>query len=295
MSNPHSLDPLAGIARTRRNVVAMGTLLGAAAMSALATGRASAQDGGDDQGGGGDHGGGGQGGDDQGGGHHGGGGEGGGQSCLLRGTRIRTPEGDKNIEEIKAGDLVVTKSGEAKPVLWVARRRYRRQAGRPWAPEIAPVRVVRGALGEDTPSVDLFLSDQHALYLNGALIPVIELLNSKTISRYPARELDEIEYLHLRLATHDVIFAEGAACDSLRAGSFEKFDNLTEYEQLYGQDPATEPPCAPILGFVGGRSELASRWRSAISPLVDRRTPLDRIRDDLEERAERLYPLATAA
>jgi hypothetical protein len=214
---------------------------------------------------------------------------------LLRGTHIRTPEGNRKIEEIKIGDLVLTRSGEAKPVLWVARRRYHRKPGKPWARDIAPIRVMRDALGPDTPSADLFLSDRHPLYLDGALVPIIELINGRTIARYQARELDEIEYLHLKLASHDVIFAESAACDSLRAGTIDKFDNAAEYEQLYGAVPASEPACAPILGFVGGRSALASRWRSAVSPLVDRRTLLDRIRDELEERAERLQPMPAAA
>lgn len=276
-----SLDTRAAIARTRRNVVAMGTLLGAAAIEALATGRARADDGGGDD----------NSGDGDGGGHHGGGG---GHNCLLRGTHVRTPAGNKKIEDIKIGDLVLTRSGEAKPVLWVARRRYRRDPGVAWAPDVAPVRVARGALGPNTPAADLFLSDRHALYFDGALIPIVELLNDKTIARYPADELIELEYLHLKLAAHDVIYAEGAACDSLRAGSIEKFDNFAEYEQLYGDSRAGEPACAPILGFVGGRSVLASRWRSAVSPLVDRRTLLDRIRDELEERAERI-PLPTAA
>jgi hypothetical protein len=270
----------------------MGTLLGATAISALATGRAGAQGGGNDQGGGSqggnDQGGGGhQGGNSQGGGGHNGGG--GGHSCLLRGTRIRTPEGNRKNEEIKVGDLVLTRSGETKPVLWVARRRYHRKPGVPWARDIAPICITRDALARGSPTADLFLSDRHALYRDGVLVPVAELLNGKTIARYPAREFDEIEYLHLKLATHDVIFAEGAACDSLRAGSIDKFDNADEYEQLYGPAPMTEPPCA-----VGGRSELALRWRSAVSPLVDRRTLLDRIRDDLEERAERLQPLPAA-
>ena len=264
----------------------MGALLGSAALNALVPedrARAQNSQGG---GGGGNSQGGGGGGNSQGG--------GGGGSCFLRGTRIRTPEGDKEIEQIKIGELVITKSGEAKPVLWVARRRYRRKSGMSWARDIAPVRVARGALGPDTPTTDLFLSDRHALYFEGFLVPVLELINGKSIVRHRAEDLEEIEYLHLQLAAHDVIFAEGAACDSLRAGSIGEFDNSAEYEQLYRRS-APEPACAPILGFVGGRSELASRWRSAISPIFDRRTPLDLIRDELEERAERLQSLRSAA
>jgi hypothetical protein len=43
-------------------------------------------------------------------------------------------------------------------------------------------------------------------------------------------------------------------------------------------------PCAPRLGFNGGRSELMSRLRSAVSVWLDRRRALDVIRDRIEER-----------
>jgi hypothetical protein len=47
-------------------------------------------------------------------------------------------------------------------------------------------------------------------------------------------------------------------------------------------------PFAPIAAFDGGRSELQSRLRSALSPILDVRTPVDVVRDRLEERAERM-------
>lgn len=76
------------VRRTRRNVIAMGKLLGAGVFGlALASRRADAANSG-------------------------------GKPCFLRGTRIRTVDGDRKIEDIRTGDLVVTKSGAAKPVLW---------------------------------------------------------------------------------------------------------------------------------------------------------------------------------
>jgi hypothetical protein len=207
-------------------------------------------------------------------------------SCFLRGTRIRTPDGERKIEDLRIGDLVVVRSGEAKSVRWVARRRYRRTEGARWPEHITPVEIASGALGPNMPASDLFMSELHALYLDGVLIPVVELLNATTIARHPATELNEIEYFHLKLADHDVIFAEGAECESLREGSFEHFDNFIEYERLYGR-PAAEPGStyAPVVWFDGGRSRLMSRLRSALSPWIDRRTQFDRVRDDLEDRA----------
>jgi hypothetical protein len=52
-------------------------------------------------------------------------------------------------------------------------------------------------------------------------------------------------------------------------------------ESLYR---ATAERCAPLLRFTGGRSQLRSRMRSVASLVIDRRQPIDIIRDKLEER-----------
>ena len=196
--------PQASVAvrRTRRNVMAMGKLLGAGILGvALASRGADAA-------------------------------SNGGKPCFLRGTRIRTVDGDRKIEDIRIGDLIMTKSGAAKPVLWVARRRYRRSEGARWVEYIRPVRIARDALGANTPSADLFITDTHAIHFDGDLIQALDLVNGTTIARYPADELDEIEYFHIRLETHDVIYAEGAECESLGDGDYDRFDNFVEYERL---------------------------------------------------------------
>jgi Hint domain len=108
-----------------------------------------------------------------------------------------------------------------------------------------------------------------------------------TIARYPAKEFDEIEYFHVRLDNHDVIYAEGAECESLGDGGYDRFDNFIEYERLYGNSDASRAgEYAPLLGCLGPRAAVVSRLRSAASPLVDLRTKLERVRDDLHERAE---------
>ena len=61
--------------------------------------------------------------------------------------------------------------------------------------------------------------------------------------------------------------------------------NFAEYFRRYGTPTTQENPCAPRVSYGGGRGELKSRIRSAISPWLDRREPLDVIRDRIEERA----------
>ena len=71
--------------------------------------------------------------------------------CFLKGTRIWTPDGESGVEDLRINDLVVTSSGETKPVQWIWARRHERQSRQKWAEEIAPIRVARSALGPKHP------------------------------------------------------------------------------------------------------------------------------------------------
>jgi hypothetical protein len=208
--------------------------------------------------------------------------------CYLRGTRIRTPAGEVEVEHLKIGDLVRTLGGRAEPIKWIGRRRYTRTAGKPWPKGFEPIRIARLALDERTPHRDLFVSPGNALYLDGVLIAAQDLVNGRSIAPAVPAGVETIEYFHLELAEHQVIFAEGAAAETLQSasGNREWFSNFADYERRYGEDRALHVSFAPRLGFNGGRSELRSRLRSAASPWIDRRTQLDRIRDRLAERAE---------
>ena len=79
-----------------------------------------------------------------------------------------------------------------------------------------------------------------------------------------------------------MIYAEGAPCETVMNVG-ENAVNFAEYLRHHGASATQEGPCAPLLSFNGGRSEIKSRLRSAISPWIDRRQKLDIIRDELEE------------
>lgn len=138
-----------------------------------------------------------------------------GPACYLRGTHILTPLGEWKIEDLRKGDLVITAGGQAKLIEWIGGRRYNRAPGQSWGAAISPVLVARGALGPDLPHADLFLSQEHCLSFDGGLIRVGDLLNGTSICLDPRSEFTEIEYLHIKLGAHDVIYAEGAAVETL--------------------------------------------------------------------------------
>jgi len=210
--------------------------------------------------------------------------------CFLRGTRIWTPSGETRVEDLRINDLVVTSSGEAEPAQWVWGRRFERLPGQKWGEEVVPIRVARSALGPNTPHRDLYLSRYHCLYLDGVLIPVLDLINDSTIARIDATRLREIEYFHIKLERHSVIYAEGAACETLQAVTAVNSEKreFEEYRSLYGEPSLPDEPAAPVLGYNGGRARLKGRIRSVVSHVIDVRSKLEIVRDDLRERAQSL-------
>lgn len=206
--------------------------------------------------------------------------------CFLSGTRVSIPGGEADIESLSIGDLVSTKDGTAKPIRWIGKMSFERD-GQSWAEGARPIRIQKGALGDNCPQRDLYLSRTHMLYLGGVLIPAGDLVNGSTIAEV-APETDRLEYFHIELDHHDVLLAEGAPCESLLVWADDRshFDNVDEYVELYGDLPSVAMlPCAPIAALCGRRGALASRLRSALAPVIDIRKPVDILRDRLEERA----------
>lgn len=206
------------------------------------------------------------------------------QACFLKGTTIRTADGGRNVESLAIGDLLPTVFGGMRPIQWIGCYRYKRSdPSRPWVKDVLPVRIARSALGPGVPHSDLYLTQWHALFIDDVLVPVGSLVNGTSIALYDANEFDELEFFHIKLESHDVIYAEGAPCETLLKVS-EASLNFADYLRQYGTPEIDELPCVPLLTFNGGRSQVKSRFRSAVSPWFDRRQKIDVIRDRLEER-----------
>jgi hypothetical protein len=207
--------------------------------------------------------------------------------CFLKGTRIATPEGHIRVEEMAVGDLVVTDKGAALPIKWIGRRHFKKETASSWQEAVQPVRVSRFALDEETPYADLYLSPSHGLFIDGVLIPVMHLVNGVSIARAMPEGIPEIEYFHIELETHEVIFAEGAAVESLLVmEDRETFENFVEYERAYGLNGRPMTPRAHRACYDGGRSELRALLRRAVSQVIDVRDPIQIAHDRIARHAE---------
>jgi hypothetical protein len=165
--------------------------------------------------------------------------------------------GDTKVEDLRVGDLVPTLFGGETPIASITRHRFG-----------APVRIARSALGADVPDEDLYVTRQHAVLIDGTLVAAGNLFNGTTITGLAALDFDDFEFFHVGLARHDVIYANGAPCETLLAPD--------------------EQPCAPLLPYGWRRGLLKSHFRSATAPWIDRRQPVDIIRDRLDARGASL-------
>ena len=157
-------------------------------------------------------------------------------NCFATGTRIATPDGDRTVETIKPGDLVLTHDGRSTPAIWRAWQSVvnprNLSVGR------SPVRIEAGALGPDLPNAPLTVTADHALLFDDMLINAGTLVNGTTIRLLPLAGLPaRFNYWHLELEKHECVVANGVPAESFidyvgRSG----FDNYDEYLALAGAD-----------------------------------------------------------
>ena len=150
--------------------------------------------------------------------------------CFGAGTRVLTGRGWEAVEQLKIGDQLITLAGVARTLRWIGFRTVdcRRHA----APEaVHPIRVCAGAFGEDLPQRDVLLSPDHALFIDGALVPVKYLVNGANVRQ---EAVETVRYFHLELSSHDVIVADGLPVETyLDAGNRHQFANGAAHIALH--------------------------------------------------------------
>ena len=135
--------------------------------------------------------------------------------CLTAGTLVETADGQRQVEEISVGDLVMTRDNGLQPVRFVGIRQVIASGSK------APVVISKGALGNTR---DLIVSPNHRMLVTGArvealfgesemLVAAEDLIDGDMIYRKTG---GVITYVHIAFDKHEIIFAEGAATESLQ-------------------------------------------------------------------------------
>lgn len=137
--------------------------------------------------------------------------------CFLHGTLIDTPQGRIPVQDLAAGDSVITLDNGAQQIRWIGSSRVSGLGA------LAPIRIGAGALGNDR---DLLVSPNHRMLLTGPRAELLfgegeVLLAAKFLTsdaRVEAEPRPVAEYFHILLDRHEIIFAEGAPAESLHMG-----------------------------------------------------------------------------
>jgi hypothetical protein len=133
-----------------------------------------------------------------------------------------------------------------------------------------PVCFKRGALADAMPHTDLWVSPGHAMYIDGQLVPAWRLINGVTVVQPAA--VDEVTYIHIELARHDVLLANGAPAESFleETGFRGQFHNAAEFDALYPD----AGPMAPMrkrleAGFALQRIQERLGARAGVFPSIE--------------------------
>ena len=125
------------------------------------------------------------------------------------------------------GDQVITMDHGAQVIAWVF--------GKHWSaddiqasPNLRPIKILKGCLGNGLPTRDLRLSRQHRVLVKGPIAqrmfntPEV-LVAAKDLLDLPGVSVEEpssgVTYFHVMLSRHEVIIADGVPCESLYLGA----------------------------------------------------------------------------
>jgi hypothetical protein len=154
-------------------------------------------------------------------------------ACFTPGTLISTPTGSTPVQDLQIGDLILNHVGDSIPVKWIGTQRFHPA----FAGDNLPICIRQGALGNDLPLRDLYVSPGHALYIDHCLlIDAKALINGTTITQVTQWEGD-VQYLHIETENHEIILAEGTPAETFMDNvSRTCFNNYSEYQALYPEE-----------------------------------------------------------
>ncbi|MGR3661030.1 MAG: Hint domain-containing protein [Paracoccaceae bacterium] len=200
--------------------------------------------------------------------------------CFTPGTLILTVSGQRLVEDLRVGDLLITADRGAVPLCFVRTRSLPKEHFQQ-KPDHGPVEIKANALGDGYPSSDLTVSPQHRMLIRSAiakrmfgedeiLVPACQLVGLPGIRQKLVGE--DVTYIHLLLDHHAVIYAEDTPTETMFLGQQTQLmlsgRELDEIQSVLPSKMMQHMPPARL--FVRGRRlrKLLERHKSNAKPLV---------------------------
>ena len=150
--------------------------------------------------------------------------------CYAKGTLILTKNGYVPIENMKAGDKVITNGKiyknknvklekiKTEPVLWVGKFKVNKLNS-----SSRPICITKNSLTKNFPFQNLYVSPNHSIIIDGEMVLAKDLINEITI--YQDSECEDVEYYHLECENHSTVIANGIVSES-----YLNMDNRSVFE-----------------------------------------------------------------
>ena len=146
--------------------------------------------------------------------------------CFAEGTLLDTDLGPTAIECLVAGDLVRTRGHDLQPIKWIGHRRLD-SLDLVKHPNLAPVRIAANSLGNGLPYVDLIVSPQHRILIEGwkaelyfgeieILVPAIALEDGASVR--VLSDVASVVYYHILFDRHEIVTSNGVPTESMLIG-----------------------------------------------------------------------------
>jgi len=188
---------------------------------------------------------------------------------FTRGTRITMASGaQRPIEELRVGDRVLTRDDGVQEIRWIGQSTVRAVG------EFAPIVIAAGTLNNEA---DLIVSPDHRLFIyqredalgagrKEVLVRARHLVNGDTIVQ---QDGGFVEYFQLLFDSHQIIYAEGIAAETL----------LVDSRTRAALPPELDEKLAAALPGHGGRPHLEFEVKQS---LLDRPDALRLLRSASE-------------
>jgi len=168
--------------------------------------------------------------------------------CFTAGTLIATPMGEVPVENLKRGDRVLTRDNGIQTLRWVGQKRLEFKDLKQ-APQLRPIRIKSGALGDGMPERDMLVSPSHRMLIishqaelyYGQSEILVAAKHMLALDGVEVAEQPYITYIHIMCDNHEIVLADGAWSESFQPGDYTlKGFDADQRRELFALFPELE-------------------------------------------------------
>lgn len=186
--------------------------------------------------------------------------------CFTPGTAIATPKGEVPVESLKPGHRILTRDNGIQTVTWVGTKRLDFDELRA-APQLRPIKISAGALGDNMPERDMLVSPSHRMLIVSQLAELHFGQSEMLVAAQHMLAMDGAEvadqpyvtYIHIMCQNHEIVLADGAWSESFQPADFTlKGFDAEQREELFGLFPELDT-AEGVAAYGAARRTLSGR------------------------------------